>query len=120
MKYSLLLALLFIPVLAKADIVTDCGEYSLKGVVRGGVGISIVVNEKTMSQYTITMPVDLQGQIGAYLDAAISAKIVLQKKLTPVKGLANKIVSIERRVPDPLNPEDTGLTLTKKKDCEKI
>ncbi len=117
MKFFLLLIL--IPTISYADIVMECGEYTARGIVRGGVGISIIVNEKTQSQYTITMPVGLQAQIGSYLNSDVTAKLVIEKKLSPVKGETKKIVSIERRIPNPLNPEDTGLKLNKKMDCVK-
>lgn len=118
MKYFFILS--FIPALTLADVVTDCGEYTVKGVVRGGVGISIVVNEKTQSEYTIVMPVEEMAKIGSYLDDAVTAKLKIEKIISPVKGEIKKIISIDRRIPNPLNPEDTGLKLDKKFDCLKI
>ncbi|MBC7428529.1 MAG: hypothetical protein H7336_07960 [Bacteriovorax sp.] len=118
MKYFFLFYL--VPSLTLADIVIDCGVYTVKGIVRGGEGISIIVNEKTQSQYTITMPVTQQAQIGSYLDSEVTAQINLSKKLTPIKGETKNIMSIERRIPNPLNPEDTGMKLYKKSDCQKV
>lgn len=118
MKYLLVLFTL-IPAFSFAAIVTECGEYTVKGVVRGGIGISIIVNEKTMSQYTLSMPGPQQAQIGAYLDAPVTAKVVMTEHLSPVKGKVTEIVSISKRIPNPLNPEDTGLILNKKLECRK-
>ena len=115
----LFLLFILLPAYSFAAVVTDCGEYNIKGVVRGGVGISIILNEKTQSQYTLTMSGPLQASIGAYLNRDVVANVLLSRLLNPVKGEITKVLSIENRIPNPLNPTDTGFTLIKKMDCMK-
>ena len=118
MKYFLVMAAL-LPSISFASVLTECGEYNVKGVVRGGVGLSIILNEKTQSEYTLKMSGPLQASIGVYLNQDITAKVLMSKHINPVTGEITKIISIERRIPNPLNPEDTGFTLINKMDCSK-
>lgn len=117
MKYFLLL--MMVPQISLADL-TDCGEYEVKAVVRAGkVGHEIIVNEKTQSQLTLSMPVLERLKLAPYVDMPITASVVLNQKFDGSKGEIDAIVKIENRIPDPMKPGDTGIKLTKKMDCKK-
>lgn len=117
MKYFL--TLLLIPQISLADL-SGCGEYQVRAVVRAGtVGHEIIVNEKTQSELTLTMPIVDRLKLAPYVDRAITAVVLLNKKFDGTKGEIDHIISIEARIPDPLSPTDTGLKLVKKTDCKK-
>lgn len=111
---------LFLPSLLFAETITECGEYTAKGVVRAKEdGIKFIVNEKTMSEYVISMPRLEQGKIAGHIDRDVTVKLILDKKFDGQKGVTDNIISIESRIPDPLKPGDTGFTLDKKTSCKK-
>lgn len=119
MKYLALL--LLFPTLSFASMFTDCGEYTVKAVVRAGpANFAIIVNEKTQSESIINFPITESQKLGAYMDRSITAVVLLDKAFNGTVGLSEKIVSVTSRIPDPLNPKDTGFILTKKVDCKKI
>lgn len=98
--------------------ITDCGEYTIKGVVRPlKKGLTIVVNEKTQSEMQITTSILESSKLGAFLDKPVTVKALLVKKFDGTKGEAEKILSAEFRLPDALNPKDTGVSLDKKTEC---
>lgn len=116
MKYFLLFLL---PASLNAAIITECGEYTAKGIVRAKEdGIKLIVNEKTQSEYVISMPRLEQGKIAGHIDRDVTVKLLLDK-LDGQKGLTENIISIDFRIPDPLKPGDTGFTLDKKTPCRK-
>lgn len=118
MKYFVLLILF--PTALYANGISDCGEYSIRGVVRPtSEGLSLIVNEKTQSEYKISMPIFEQGKIGGYINKPVTVRALLDKKFDGTKGYTEKILSSEFRLPDPLNPKDTGFTLDKKTNCKK-
>jgi hypothetical protein len=118
MKYFLLLNLFSISLFAET--VTNCGEYTAKGIVRKGAdGLVIVVNEKTKSEHVISLPILEQAKLGPFIDRPLKATLVLTKPFNGTKGYSSSILSADDRIPDPLNPEDTGLILNKKLDCQK-
>lgn len=114
-----ILMLLFIPQMLLAEL-SDCGDYEVRGVVRAGkLGHEIIINEKTMSELNITLPIQEQLKLAPYVDRPMKAVILLDKKFDGTKGVSNKIISINDRIPDPLKPKDTGLELIKKTSCKK-
>lgn len=118
MKYLLLF--LLIPQISQAEL-SSCGEYEVRAIVQAGkIGHEIVVNAKTRSELTLTMPIEERIKLAPYIGSAITAKVVLNKKFDGTKGEIDSIISIEKRLPDPLNPKDTGLKLIKKTECQKI
>lgn len=117
MKYLFLLLLL--PAVSLAEI-SDCGEYNARAVVRViDSEMKIVVNEKTQSETVISMPLMEQGKIAGHIDKPVTIKLILTKKFNGMTGVADKIISTELRIPDPIKAMDTGLTLVKKMDCSK-
>lgn len=118
MKYFLIL--LLVPQISLADL-SSCGEYQIRAVVRASkVGHDIIVNEKTQSELTLTMPIVERMKLAPYVDRDITAVALLNKKFDGTKGEIDQIISIESRIPDPLSPGDTGLKLIKKTACKKI
>lgn len=114
----LCLFLLF-PTIATAGL-GQCGEYTIRGVVRAlPEGLTIVVNEKTQSELKITMPIFEQSKIGGHINKPVTIKALLTTQFDGTKGFTEKIISSEFRLPDPLNPKDTGLSLDKKVNCKK-
>ena len=117
MKY--LFVLFLIPQLSLADIITECGEYTANGVVRAKQeGIQLIVNEKTQSEYVVTMSTSEQGQLGGYIDRDVTIELVLDKKFNGQSGSTSKIISSKSRIPNPLYPGDTGFKLDKKVPCK--
>jgi hypothetical protein len=110
-------ALILLPQLSLAT-VSDCGEYEVRGIVRTKqVGHEIVINEKTMSELNISLPISEMLKLAPYVDRPMTAIILLNKKFDGTKGTSDKIISIKDRIPDPLKPDDTGLILVKKESC---
>jgi hypothetical protein len=117
MKY--LYFLLLFPVIANAEI-SDCGEYNTRAVVRViDSEIRIVVNEKTQSETIISMSKLEQGRLAGHIDKPVTIKLILTKKFNGMTGVADKIISTELRIPDPIKAMDTRLTLIKKMDCSR-
>ncbi len=117
MKPILLFLILTIPQISLAEL-SDCGEYEVRGIVRAKEkGYGIVVNEKTMSEINISLPMKEQLKILPYVDRAMSAVVLLDKRFDGTKGESENVMSIKTRIPDPLKPADTGLSLLKKTKC---
>lgn len=117
MKY-IFIALL-IPPFASAEIITTCGRYSASGVIRANDNeLSLVINEKTKSEYIISMPMREQAKVAGFIDRDVAAEILVEKKFNGQKVMAYKIDKVELRLPDPLNPASTLFTLIKKLDCK--
>lgn len=117
MKYLFLI--IFAPTLTFAKVIDDCGEYALRGVVRSGFSnFTIVVNEKTQSEFVINFPMVESQKLGAYVGRPVSAAVLIYKNNNKTLAYSEKIISVNPRIPDPLNPKDTGLNLTKRIDCK--
>lgn len=122
-----MLALIFIPSLYLISSATfsqdwtgisDCGTYQVNGIARSTKkGLVIMVNEKTQSEITITTPILNETYLAPYVDKALKASVVFAKKSPGSKALGT-IKEIESRVPNPLNPMDTGIKLISKAKCE--
>jgi hypothetical protein len=118
MKFFIFLFL--IPQLLFAIDFTGCGEYSIKGVIRAKEkGFVMIVNEKTASEITLMLSINEQARIAIFNDASIASIVILDQPFNGTIGIAKKVVTLEKRIPDPLNPSDTGLELVKKMDCKK-
>lgn len=118
MKYLLLLVV--IPQVSLADL-SGCGEYEVRAIVRAGkTSHQIIVNEKTQSELTLSMPIVERLKLAPYVDSPITAVVTLKKKFDGTKGEIDNIISIKNRIPDPMKPGDTGLKLIKKTKCKKL
>ena len=119
MKYYFLLFL--IPQLSFSEIITECGEYSVRGIVRAkDDGLKLIVNEKTQSEYVVSMSTANQGQIGNFLDTDVTVELILNNKKFGQNLMASKVIHSKKRIPKPLTPSDTGFTLLKKIPCSLI
>jgi len=119
MKSFLTLCILTTPQLSMAGL-SDCGEYEVRGVIRAKkTSYEIVVNEKTRSELNIALPLHEQLKLLPYSNKPMTAVLILDKKFDGTDGISEKIISIKSRIPDPLKPNDTGLSLLKKMKCSK-
>lgn len=122
MRIFILLVTLFfisIPLIAQDWTgVSSCGTYSANGIVRStDKGIIFVVNEKTMSELIISVSILNEAILAPYVDKTVKVTVIFSKKYEP-KKLEGTIKEIEFRVPNPINPLDTGIKLITKNSCE--
>lgn len=118
MKVTLLLFL--ITSTLNASELSECGEYYLRGVVRPlKDGLTIVVNEKTQSELQIKTSITESSKLGAFINKPVTATALLTQKFNGTRGFAEQIINADFRLPNPLNPKDTGLKLIKKTECKK-
>lgn len=97
--------------------VNSCGYYQARGIVRLVKQIPvIVINEKSLSEIILSIPIKKEPLLAPYLNKAIEAKVKINK-LHPANLLSGEILSIHDRVPDPLNPRDTGIKQERKTKC---
>lgn len=95
-----------------------CGNYKVKGIVRSSKeGLFIVVNEKSQSEITISVPAQNEATLAPYVDKDIEASVSVSKKLSAAKALGT-VSEINSRVPNPINPVDTGIQLISKGKCK--
>lgn len=96
-----------------------CGEYIVAGMVHSDMtGFTIVINEGTISEYKLKVPIPEEPKLAPYIDRPMKARVILDKKLDETQGEINSISSVQDRIPDPLRPLfNTGFRLIKKTDC---
>lgn len=117
---KVLLLLFIVSTTLHANEISECGEYSLRGVVRPlKDGLTIVVNEKTQSEMQIKTTISESSKLGAFINKPVTANALLVKKFNGTKGFAEQVMNVDFRLPDPLNPKDTGVAFIKKADCKK-
>ena len=100
---------------------STCGKYSIRGVARIEKDeILFVVNEKSKSQITLSLPIIEQAKLGPYINRPVTLTASLVKKMDGTKGsIAEIFDSPKGRVPDPLRAGDTGFKLLTAQDCLK-
>ena len=99
-----------------------CGEYLAAGTVHSSVktGYTLVVNEKTRSEYNFKVPIIEEPKFAPYVDKPLKASILVTKPIDGTRGEIEKVTKVEHRVPNPLHPVfDTGFRLIKKVECKK-
>ncbi len=95
-----------------------CGTYKVQGVAQSSKkGVLIVVNDKTQSEFEVAIPIENEVRLAPYIDQAIVAEVLIN---TPPKGskIQGLIKTIKSRLPNPINPADTGMRLISKDKCE--
>lgn len=98
--------------------VNGCGIYQVKGIGHlGDKGLTIIVNEKTQSEFQIKVPTLNEAYLAPYIKRPLEAKILIDKKPNGVDVTAT-IKEIKSRIPNPLNPMDTGIKLISKAKCK--
>lgn len=117
---KVLFFLFFISTTLHSNELSDCGEYTLRGVVRPlKDGMTILVNEQTQSELQIKTTIPESSNLAAYSNKPVTVTALLTQKFDGTKGFAEKIIKADFRIPDPLNPKDTGIKLEKKVACKK-
>ncbi|MBP9681544.1 MAG: hypothetical protein KBD76_09075 [Bacteriovorax sp.] len=97
--------------------VNDCGLYQARGIVRLVKHIPVVViNEESLSEIILSIPNKNEFLLAPYLDMPVEAKIKIQK-LVYGNHIKGEIEAIHERIPNPLNPKDTGIKLVRKSKC---
>lgn len=96
-----------------------CGLYKVRGVGRTiKNALVIVVNEKTKSEIIFSLPINNEPTLAPYVDRPLEATVQINKPMNGSKGFG-VVQSIKSRLPDPLNPVDTGMSLMTKSECKK-
>ena len=98
--------------------ISDCGRYTVRGVGRSiNHRLVLVVNEKSASEIVVHVPILNEPHLAPYVDKALIATVLIPKvpRGSPVKGI---VETIEWRIPNPIDPEDTGMRLTEKTECD--
>lgn len=98
--------------------ISNCGTYQVKGVGRlSDKGLMIVVNEKSQSEVTIIVPIENEAFLAPYVDKAMEASVLFTAK--PKGSKAEGIIKeIKSRIPNPINPKDTGIKFISKAACK--
>lgn len=116
--------ILFIHNIASAGIVstpTVCGEYNVSGIVRFEKAKNkfyVVVNEKSMSEQLMSFELLETPKLTPFLNRPLTLTVQLLTKWDGNTGVATNIIGAPKdRVPNPMNPQDTGFDLTKKLPC---
>lgn len=97
---------------------SSCGLYLVKGTVHsGGKYPVIVLNEKSLSEITITVPIQNEIFLAPYDNRSIEATVEFSKKFefSKMHGVVKKI---KERIPNPLNPEASKIKLISISECK--
>lgn len=98
--------------------ISSCGTYQVKGIARStDKGLVIAVNEKSQSEIIIKVSVQNESFLAPYVDKAIEASVLFEKMPRgPI--VEGTIKEIKSRIPNPINPLDTGTKLISKAPCK--
>lgn len=118
-SFIILLAALLYNARASTDFV--CGEYIIYGFVRNDSHLfSIYLNEKTLSEINLKIPLSKEAEIIPYDNWFISADVKILSPFNGTIGQLNSIRNIKKEIYDPLNPSKfVGLKFLKKIECLK-
>jgi hypothetical protein len=95
-----------------------CGLYQVRAIARSIKNIPmIVINEKTQSEIVLTLPIENEPTLAPYINRAFLAEVQIEKKMIGPNG-KGIVKNIKTRLPDPLNPTDTGIKLITKSECK--
>ena len=93
-----------------------CGLYRVRGIGRSRPnGLKIILNEKTNSEILISLPITNEVMLAPYVNKELTAKVKIYK--TDGATASGVIKEIDRRIPNPLDPKDTGIDYIDKSDC---
>jgi hypothetical protein len=98
-----------------------CGRYQIGAIVRKDKTdvVSIVVGEKSNSEYKFKIQPEEWGQYTGYFDLPISAEVNILK-IDGTLGFITESKNIKLITPHPLNSlQSTGFRLIKKLECVK-
>ncbi len=95
-----------------------CGLYRVRGIVRIQNNTPvIVVNEKTKSEMVFTLPIPNEPKLSAYIDREMQANLLITEAMNGSKG-KGVVKEIEARIPNPIDPKDTGINFITKSECK--
>ena len=98
--------------------ITDCGIYQVRAVANStDDGLQIIVNEKTQSEFKIIVPTQNEPYLAPYVKKPLEAKVLIEKK-TSGSDVTGTIKEIKSRIPNPIDPMDTGVKLISKAKCK--
>lgn len=98
--------------------ISSCGTYQVKGVARStDQGLVIAVNEKSQSEIIIKVSVQNESFLAPYVDKAMEASVLFEK-MSRGPSVEGTIKEIKSRIPNPINPMDTGIKLISKAACK--
>ena len=93
-----------------------CGLYRVRGIGRSKPqGLKIIINEKSNSEIIISLPITNEVLLAPYVDKDLTAKIKIFN--TDGSTALAVIKEIDRRIPKPIDPKDTGIEFLEKSDC---
>lgn len=96
-----------------------CGLYEVRGVIKFEKNVpTMVVNEGTKSEIKISVPIENEPRLSAYIDRPFIAEVEMKTKMNGSLGTGT-VMKIDSRLPHPLNPMDTGMKFLKKSECAK-
>jgi len=97
-----------------------CGLYQVRGVGRlMNNSLVIVVNENTRSQIVFHLPILNEPRLAPYLDRPLVAELQLDQPMQGAQGTGT-VMQVADRLPNPLNPMDTGIRLMTEGQCHKL
>jgi len=116
MKYLFIFNLLYST--SAFAIIQKCGEYKFSGkMIKDQNKVTLLINEKTQSEYKVTFDDNSSFKARIYLNDHVDGKI----KITTLEGVTSfkdsTLLEISQRIPNPLNPRDTYLSLNKEQKC---
>jgi hypothetical protein len=96
-----------------------CGKYSFKGSPKiEDKNIVIVINEGTLSEFRLVVPLGEQYKITPYLKLMVEGELKISKLLNIWRGEVVNLNEVKLSVPDPLHPRNHSyLNLKKKSEC---
>jgi hypothetical protein len=98
--------------------IDKCGEFQVKGIARYlNHNPVIIVNEKSRSEIIISVPTKNTAFITPYIDKPLQATVKFEKEfhVSQVEGV---IKDIKSRLPNPIDPKDTGFSFVSKGECK--
>jgi outer membrane protein OmpA-like peptidoglycan-associated protein len=100
-----------------------CGLYELTGTIEknnAAVGYAYIVNKGTRSQFTITIPIELEPRLAPYFERTSKLRARFSEKIEGFRGEFNSIESAERAISDPLGySNQRTLVLLAEEKCVK-
>lgn len=122
MKYFLMIFCLVLGFYANASLFEGCGEYQFRGKLIAALEefhkVKYVVNEGTVSAMTFSIPDnDDSMKISLFFNRPTSFNAKILKPMNGTKGEIKSLTEIALRFPNPLRPEDTGITKLSSLDC---
>lgn len=120
-KIMLLAPLLFIMSAKIKAEEKNCGVFSYQGTVKiVDKKMNLIINEKTLSEYTFVLTVQQEAELAPYLNKPVKGELEIFKIDSPYRIQNFKIISSDRGIINPLVPtEHTYLKPVTQKVCAK-